>query len=288
MSDAIIKESGTGEPGGPGGYTGHTGHTGRTGQRGHRVRLGALSFDAATGTDCVTAMLSAIASRRGGRIHTANIEHLRLASHDPALAAYIDAADLVVADGMPIVWASTLRGRPLPGRVAGSDLVWQIAEGARTQGRSLFLTGGAPGTAALAAAALERRHPGIRIAGTSSPQLDQASRVSAFEQLSQDLHQAQPDIVLIGLPLLLARDVITTYAAAFPATWWMGVGVTFSFMAGTLPRAPRWQQRVGLEWIHRLGQEPRRLARRYARDIPTALALLAASARDRWQRPHAD
>jgi N-acetylglucosaminyldiphosphoundecaprenol N-acetyl-beta-D-mannosaminyltransferase len=255
-----------------------------TAGRGQRLRLGSLSFDAVTEAECVAAMFAGLADGRGGRIHTANVDHLRQASLDPALAAFIETSDFVVADGMPIVWASRLAGRPLPARVAGSDLVWPVAEAAAAHGRSLFLTGGAPGTAELAAAALRRRNPDIRIAGTSCPRFDTTSRAQTFDALRQQLQQTRPDIVLVGLPLRLAREVIEWNAPGLPEAWWIGVGVSFSFIAGVLPRAPRWQQRMGLEWVHRLIHEPRRLARRYARDVPTALAVLGTSVRDRWRR----
>jgi N-acetylglucosaminyldiphosphoundecaprenol N-acetyl-beta-D-mannosaminyltransferase len=247
------------------------------------VRLGVLSFDAVTSADCAALIMAGLEAGRGGRIHTANVDHLYQAARDPSLAEFIEAADLVVADGVPLLWASRIRGTPLPARVAGSDLVWGIAESAARHGRSLFLAGGSPGTAEGAAAALRRRNPGIRLAGTSCPQFAPPSTAPALEALTRTLRRAQPEIVLLGLPPHLVREIVQQCAPALPAAWWIGVGVTFSFMAGVLPRAPHWQQVAGLEWLHRLAQEPRRLAGRYARDIPVALRLLGRSLAERWR-----
>ena len=255
-------------------------------RRGSRVVVGGLGFDAVTEAECAATLVEELDAGRGGRIHTANVDHLQQTMRDPSFLAYVEAADLVIADGIPIVWASRLQGTPLPARVAGSDLVWTVGDRAARAGRSVFLLGGASGTAVRAAESLEHRSRGLRIAGTSCPQLGDAPSSESLDRLCHELRQAAPDIVLVGLPPALVRAIVARCAAELPATWWIGVGVSFSFMAGTLTRAPRWQQAVGLEWLHRLAQEPARLAGRYMRNIPTALVLLACALLNRRRRRH--
>lgn len=254
-------------------------------RRGPRVVVGGLGFDAVTGDECAARLFGALDAGRGGRIHTANVDHLQQTMRDPSFRAFVEAADLVIADGTPIVWASRLQGTPLPTRVAGSDLVWTIGDGAARAGRSVFLLGGAPGTAERAARTLEHRSRGLRIAGTSCPQFGHAPSLELLDRVCAELKQAAPDIVLVGLPPALVRTIVARCATELPAAWWIGVGVSFSFMAGTLTRAPRWQQALGLEWVHRLVQEPDRLTRRYMRNIPTALNLLARAVLNRRWRP---
>ncbi|MFP4144896.1 MAG: WecB/TagA/CpsF family glycosyltransferase [Phycisphaeraceae bacterium] len=239
------------------------------------VDLHGVAVHALTETEAVDEVLRALEVGRGGWVITPNLDHLRRARFDAEFRGMLEEADLVVADGMPLIWASRLQGTPLPERVAGSSLVSTLAEEAGRQGRSLFLLGGAPGAADAAGAALERRCPGLRIAGTACPAPGFEQRDGEIDGLREQLRQARPDVVYVALGSPKQERLIREMRSELPGTWWLGVGMSLGFLAGQVRRAPVWMQRAGLEWLHRLGQEPRRLARRYVVDgLPFAARML--------------
>ena len=216
---------------------------------------------------------------RGGWISTPNVDILRRSAHDSAVRQLISVADLVVADGAPVVWAARLRGRPLPERVAGSSLMWTLSAAAAQSERGIFLLGGGPGVAEQAARRLTEHAPGLRVTGTAAPPRGFEQDEQEMARLRAALRAAQPDIVFVGLGCPKQERLIQELAPDLPATWWIGCGAALDFAAGELRRAPGWMQDSGLEWLYRLVSEPRRLARRYlVDDLPYALRLLVGSA----------
>lgn len=246
------------------------------------VRIGSVPLAQVTQTALVDHVFAELAHRNGGWLITANLDHLVRYERDPAVQQLYAGADLVVADGAPLIWAARLRGTPLPERVAGSDLVWGLARAAAEHGRSLYLLGGAPGSNQAAAEVFEARFPGLRIAGAESPEVSADPGREELDALRGRLLAAEPDLVFVALGSPKQERVIAALRASLPASWWLGVGISLSFAAGDVRRAPPWMRASGLEWLHRLAQEPRRLAGRYlADDLPYALRLLARSLRER-------
>ncbi|WP_328465178.1 WecB/TagA/CpsF family glycosyltransferase [Actinoplanes sp. NBC_00393] len=255
-----------------------------------RVHLDGTGIDRITEDEVVAVVRDALASGRGGRIITPNVDILRRAAADPAVRRHLDDADLIVADGMPLVWASRLGGAPLPERVAGSSLIWSLSQGLGRDHRSIFVVGGTPvdraadqvDGAARAADRLVEACPGLRIAGTLSPAFGFENDERAYAEFCATIIAAQPDLVFVGLGFPKQELVIERLRPHLPATWFVGCGAAVNFVTGDVHRAPRWMQRTGLEWAHRLGTEPRRLAGRYLRhDAPYALRLLARAPRRR-------
>lgn len=232
--------------------------------------------------ETVDLVFDALAAGRGGWIATPNLDHVRRCATEPEVRALVARADLIVADGMPLLWAARLQGTPLRERVAGSDLVWLLAERAAREGRALYLLGGNPGAAEGARDRLVERWPELRIAGLSSPRVSELPTASEVDALATELERARPDLVYVAFGAPKQERVIEALRPRLPAAWWIGVGVSLSFISGEIRRAPRWMQRLGLEWVHRLAQEPGRLARRYlVHDLPFALRLLVHAARRR-------
>lgn len=228
---------------------------------------------------CIALVLKSLAVGRGGWIITANLDILRRYVLDAAFRQLAQQASLTVADGMPLVWASALRGARLPARVTGADLIRSLSAGAARQRRSVYLIGGDPGTAEAAAQTLQRLCPGLHVAGTWYPPMGFEQDPTHLPALRQALQAAQPDIVYVALGCPKQERLIEVLRWDLPDAWWIGVGISFSLLAGRLRRAPRWTQRAGLEWLWRLGQEPRRLAVRYLWHVlPFATWLLASSA----------
>jgi N-acetylglucosaminyldiphosphoundecaprenol N-acetyl-beta-D-mannosaminyltransferase len=231
-------------------------------------------------------VFSDLSRQRGGWVVTVNVDMLRRHRRDPEARALYDAADLRVADGMPLVWASRLKGgRSLPERVAGSCLADALAERAAVEGRSLVLLGGAPNAARAARGVLLERYPRLRVLEAGSPRFDSPPTAEQVQRAVDRLAPLRPHILLVGLGSPKQEHLIRALRPHLPSTWMVGVGVTFSFLAGQVLRAPLWMQRAGLEWTHRLAQEPARLARRYlVDDLPFALRLLGHALHHRLRR----
>jgi N-acetylglucosaminyldiphosphoundecaprenol N-acetyl-beta-D-mannosaminyltransferase len=212
----------------------------------------------------------------GGWIVTPNLDILRQFTVSPESRELILAASHRVADGLPIVWASRLAGTPVPERVAGSDLVLRLPEAAGRAGLSVFLLGGNPGVAAAAAARLEARCPGLGKVDFYCPPFGFESDPRELKTIKRELQAARPALVLVGLGFPKQERLIRLLRSEMLETWFVGVGISLSFIAGEQPRAPAVLQRLGLEWMHRLWHEPRRLFKRYVvHGLPFSLKLFA-------------
>ncbi len=245
------------------------------------IRLHGLRIDAVTEQQCIEHIVSQANAGCGGWVVTPNLDILRRCAADVTLARLVEHADLVVADGMPLIWASRLQRTMLPQRVAGSTLIRTLSRAAAHHGLRPFLLGGDPGTAQAAASALQQEYPLLRIAGTHCPPIGYERNEREMAIMKRKLRDCQPDIVFVALGFPKQERLIQQLRETLPGAWWLGVGISFSFLAGRVQRAPVLMQRMGLEWLHRLAQEPRRLGRRYLiNGLPFACRLLSTSA---WQ-----
>ncbi|MEJ5887577.1 WecB/TagA/CpsF family glycosyltransferase [Pseudokineococcus marinus] len=244
---------------------------------GPRVVVDGVAFDAVTETEVVDHVLGEMAQGRGGMLLTPNVDILRQLRR-PALRGIAAEADLVVADGMPIVWASRVLGSPLPERVTGASLAESLPAAAAGAGRSVYLLGGEEGVAELAAENLSAEHDELRVVGWHCPPHGFEEDEREMEAIVADLRRAKPDLVLVGLGFPKQERLIGVLRAALPHAWFIGCGGALTFLSGRVSRAPRGLQRSGLEWVHRLVMEPRRMARRYlVDDLPYAAGLFARS-----------
>jgi N-acetylglucosaminyldiphosphoundecaprenol N-acetyl-beta-D-mannosaminyltransferase len=250
-----------------------------------RVRLAGVDIDAVTPQQAIAHVLGELRDGNGGWLMTPNLDHLRQHNQDAEVRPLFGSADLVVADGKPLIWASHVQGTPLPCRVAGSELIFSMTAAAATEQIRLFLLGGAPGTARRAADTLASRFPGIQIVGTYYPPLGFENSPAETAVIEASIRAASPQLVYVGLPFPKADRTIIRLRSVVPTTWFFALGVSFSFVSGDLKRAPHWMQKAGLEWLHRLLCEPRRLSQRYIVDgIPFAFVLFAKAFAGRcWQ-----
>ncbi len=196
--------------------------------------------------------------RRCGYICCGTAHGLTAARSDPALRRIFNESWLTTPDGMPLVWL----GPPGVERVYGPDLMLEVCDAGRAVGLRHHLFGGAPGVAEELRARLTARFPGLEIVGTHTPPfrpLD-AGEIAAFRA---DVARTQPDVIWIGLGSPKQEHFMARHARELEAGVLIGVGAAFDFHSGRIRQAPRWMQRSGLEWLFRLGTEPRRLGRRY-------------------------
>jgi N-acetylglucosaminyldiphosphoundecaprenol N-acetyl-beta-D-mannosaminyltransferase len=255
---------------------GHMGELTEMGLERPRTKVGDIWFDSLTIADVINVVCDGWSANRGGSIITINIDIARAISRNPELGRLATVGSLVVADGMPLVWAARAAGTPLPERVAGSSLVFSLSEAATVSDRSVFLLGGAEGVPDKAAEVLRSHWTNLRIAGTYSPPFGFDQTDIGIQRTVASVVAAAPDLVLVGLGFPRQERLIERLLEAHPTAWYLACGGGIVMAAGIIPRASPLIQRLGLEWAHRLALEPRRLARRYLRDdLPFALGLLA-------------
>ncbi|MCB1548032.1 MAG: WecB/TagA/CpsF family glycosyltransferase [Hyphomicrobiaceae bacterium] len=213
-------------------------------------------------TQALAAIGDLVATRRGGFICVADVHSVMQARTNMKHRAALEAAALVTPDGTPLSWVGRLRGFSSMARVSGPDLLPAACAASRETGWRHYFYGGAEGVADELARRLSQRFPGLVVAGTECP---------PFRALSQDEMQAaldrivaaKPDIVWVGLGCPKQELWMHEHASKLAGAVSIGIGAAFDFHAGRIHRAPVWMQRNGLEWLHRLWSEPRRLWYRY-------------------------
>jgi N-acetylglucosaminyldiphosphoundecaprenol N-acetyl-beta-D-mannosaminyltransferase len=243
------------------------------------VWVGTLRIQSISARECVDAVFAALESGLGGQIVTPNLDILQLCDENAETSALFNSAGLRVADGVPLMWLARLAGTPLPARIAGSDLVWLLAERAAREQRSLYLLGGESGVAAKAARVLEERFAGLRVVGWSAPRVSASPTPQELTPILDELRRAVPDLVYCAFGSPKQELLSAALAPDLPRTWFLGCGAALSFIAGHRVRAPRWVQRIGFEWLYRMLEEPDRLVRRYlVRNLPYLLLRAAPRA----------
>jgi N-acetylglucosaminyldiphosphoundecaprenol N-acetyl-beta-D-mannosaminyltransferase len=212
----------------------------------------------------ITEMLSAVVRfvEEGGahQVSTVNVEYLMTARRDPEFAQVLDHTSLNVPDSVGVLWAAGWLGHPLRERVTGSDGIYDLAALCAQQGYRLYLLGAAPGVAERVAEILIARYPKLAVCGTfaGSPAPDQEA------DMVSTVRQSGADVLLVAYPHAHQEKWIARNQARTGAAVAMGVGGAFDFVAGVQKRAPRWIQRLGLEWLYRLIRQPWRWRRMLA------------------------
>jgi N-acetylglucosaminyldiphosphoundecaprenol N-acetyl-beta-D-mannosaminyltransferase len=235
-----------------------------------RVQLFGVKIDAVDMRGALARLWSWIDRPPGGckYVVTPNVDHTVLLAESPRLHEVYHQAGLVLADGWPVVLAARMLRRRLPERVAGSDLVPALCKSAQQQGRKLrlYLLGAMPGVAEQAKANIEARWPVVEVVGLYSPPLGFEKDSAENAGILQRIADTQPDVLVVGLGAPKQEYWVHQHHANIAAPVALCVGATIDFLAGSKKRAPRWVRRLGLEWLHRMVSEPKRLAKRYLRD----------------------
>lgn len=251
--------------------------------RAARVAIGPLSVDAVTHSEALDEVERLVAAGEGGAVFTPNVDHVVIADEDERMRAAYDDASLSLVDGTPLVWATWLLGRRVPEKVSGSDLVPSLLARAADRGWRVFFLGGAPGVAALARDKAVAQLPSLRIVGVEAPRIDLDAAPAEIAAVVDRVRAERPDVVMVALGAPKQEIFIHRVKHALRPAVLLGVGASLDFVAGTVPRAPRWMSRAGLEWLFRLSREPRRLWRRYLVRDPKFLLILGRMMVERRQ-----
>ncbi|MBI3916642.1 MAG: WecB/TagA/CpsF family glycosyltransferase [Betaproteobacteria bacterium] len=231
----------------------------------NRDRIGAdivgSRIDALDWSECVDRIIGWAARRESRYVCMCNVHSVVTARRNPGFGQVLNEADLAAPDGAPLAWRLRMlgfRGQP---RISGSELMSKCCARAAQQGLAVFLYGGSAETLQRLAARLVRRFPGIQIAGCIAPPF---RKLAADEdaQVTRAIEGSGARIVFVGLGCPKQEEWMAGHRGRIRAVM-IGVGAAFDFHAGVVRRAPRWMQQAGLEWLHRLLSEPRRLWRRY-------------------------
>lgn len=216
------------------------------------------------------AVLEAVREKRKGYVTVTGVHGVTEAQKDPAFKRILNESFLTTPDGMPMVWCGWKAGFKDMDRVYGPDLMLRVFERSVEHGIRHFFYGGKEGVAETLKAKLEAKFPGVQITGTWCP---------PFRELNDDERAAlqrrvaaqKPDIVWVGLSTPKQERFMVRYLPLLDTTLMFGVGAAFDFHAGSVPQAPRWMQRAGMEWFYRLTKEPKRLWKRYLINNPLFL-----------------
>jgi len=222
------------------------------------VRVNALQIP-----DVITRMERWIHERNGCHSVAATSMHgIVEAQHDPSFKEILNTTDLVVPDGMPLVWLGRRRGHHLARRVYGPDLLLAFCEKTKSRGYRHFFYGGEPGIAQRLAESLETRFPGLKVVG-ASPHRSRSFSVNEDAEMVEMIGRAAPDVVWVGLGEARQDRWMHVHKTRLHVPALVGVGAAFDMLSGRRKQAPRWMREHGFEWCFRLVQEPRRLWRRY-------------------------
>lgn len=203
-----------------------------------------------------------------------NVDVVMNAEKDINLQKILDESELVLADGMPLIWISKLFHTPLAEKISGSDFVPCLCREAARKGKKIFLVGGGPGVADRAADNLKMRYPQIKIVGWYAPPYGFEKEQTEIDRINRKINNAGPDIVIVCLGCPKQEKYVYENRDKFDAPVIVCAGATIDFLAGNIKRCPAWMSSHGLEWFYRFLQEPRRLFKRYFIDDIKILRLI--------------
>lgn len=230
---------------------------------GGRFRVLGVPVDAVQTPDVIQRMERWILQKSAGRyIAVTNVHGVIEAQRDGTFKQTLDSADMVIPDGMPLVWFGRRNGFDMPQRVCGPDLFESFCRETHTKSYAHFLYGGARGVPEVLAEVLKRRFPGVRIAGTYSPPFRPMTR-EEDQQAVEMINRSDADVLWVGLGCPKQERWMYEHRHRLTVPVVVGVGAAFDFLSGRLPRVPRMMGDHGLEWLYRLWREPRRLWRRH-------------------------
>lgn len=228
-----------------------------------KASLAGISFDNLTMDETLSQIEAYITAGQRAHVIPVNVNVAVKADQDPGLARAIEGAELVLADGQPLIWLARRFASPLKEKVSGSDLVPLLCKRAAEKGYSIFLFGGEEGVGDKAKANLQAALPGLNVAGTYSPPFGFEKDPEQLKAAIDEINRVSPDVLVICLGCPKQEKFLCENAERLSARVSVCAGATLDFIAEKVSRAPRWMSRYGLEWLYRFLHEPKRLFRRY-------------------------
>ena len=205
---------------------------------------------------------------------TPNIDHIVQVQKDMELLEIYRNANLVLTDGKPLLWIAKLYKNPIKEKVSGSDLFPELCKLAALKGYRIFFLGAAEGVAKKAAQRLQKKYIGLQVVGTYSPPFGFEKDKEEIQKILLMIHEANPHILIVGLGTPKQEKFIYRYREEFGVPFSIGLGASLDFEAGNVRRSPKWMSNMGLEWLYRMVQDPKRLIKRYLIDMIKIIPLI--------------
>lgn len=207
-----------------------------------------------------------IRARKNAYVVTPNVDHLVQMERGGELNDVYRDADLILTDGKPLIWISKWYGTPIKEKISGSDLFPKVCKLAAKRGYRMFFLGAAEGVAAKAAENLTKKYEGLQVVGTYSPPFGFEKDEEEMAKIKQMIKESDPHILIVGLGCPKQELFMYHHRDELGVPISFGLGASLDFEAGNIKRAPRWMADHGLEWLFRITQDPKRLAKRYLVD----------------------
>lgn len=230
-------------------------------------------IDNLTMDEALVKMDELIQRDKNAYVVTPNVDHIIQLEHGGELVEVYKHADLILTDGKPLIWISKWYGTPIKEKISGSDLFPKLCEKAAKKGYTMYFLGAAEGVAAKAAENLMGKYPGLQVVGTYSPPYGFEKDEAELYKIIQQIKEVSPHILITGLGSPKQELFILHYREELGVPLSLGLGASLDFEAGNVKRAPKWMSDHGLEWLYRIIQEPKRLAKRYLVDDMTIFRL---------------
>jgi len=229
-----------------------------------RVQIGQTTVDCRSFEDAENEIIAAV--KRGGRsqyVVTPNAQGIVLAATEPRLRRLFADAAFVLPDGVSLLIGARILGKKFPERVPGVDMFQALCRRAAKEGLRVFLLGGLPGSAEKAVAKLQELNPGLIVAGVLCPPLGFEKDLNQVLEIRRQINAARPDLLFVAFGTPKQEYWMDENLPHLDVPMSMAVGGSFEMVGGIVPRAPKWVQSLGAEWLYRLSREPRRLWKRY-------------------------
>lgn len=228
-----------------------------------RMKFMNTEIDNLTMDETLDMMDNLIQQNKNAYVVTPNVDHIVQLEADDELCEVYKNADLILTDGKPLLWIAKWYGTPIKEKISGSDLFPRLCKMAAKQGYTMFFLGAAEGVAAKAAKNLTRRFPGLNVVGTYSPPYGFEKDDAEMQKITTIIRDAQPHILIIGLGCPKQEKFILHNREKLGVPLSLGLGASLDFEAGNIKRCPKWMADLGFEWLFRITQDPKRLAKRY-------------------------
>lgn len=231
-----------------------------------KVKLLNTQVDNLSMDEAVIAIETLINNGKFNYVVTPNVDHIVKLEEDDEFKKVYEEANLVLTDGMPLIWISKMLKTPIKEKVSGSDIFPKICEMAAQRGYKIFLLGAAEGIANKAAENLRKKYPGLNIVGTYSPSYGFENKPEEIIKIIRVINESQPHILAVGLGAPKQEKFIYKFKNQLKVPVSLAIGASIDFEAGNVKRAPEWMQKSGLEWFYRFVKEPSRMYKRYFKD----------------------
>ncbi len=239
-----------------------------------RIKFLNTHIDNLTMSEAVEETDKLIHERKHSYVVTPNMDHIVLMEKDELFKEIYDNADLILTDGKPLLWIAKRQGTPIKEKISGSDFFPEMCKLAAKNGYKIYILGAAEGVAAKAADNLKMKYEGVQIVGTYSPPIGFEKDDEEVRRIIKKINDSGADILAVALGSPKGEKFIFRIREKIDVALSISIGATIDFEAGNIKRAPKWMSNIGLEWLYRITQDPRRLIRRYWNDAVSIVPIM--------------